>query len=65
MNRRSFLREPIDIDYDPLAADPDYLLMGITSRFSRLYDQSIERGDFSLVYSVGDYDLYQRSRRGR
>src|SRR5439155_8601536 len=46
LNRRKFLRQDVPIDYDPLAANPDYLVVGPFSRMWGIYDAVLERGAF-------------------
>ena len=60
--RRTFLRQHVSIDYDPLAADPDYLVVGPHSKLWGLYDDVVESGAFRLVYDFSRYSLYRRVR---
>jgi hypothetical protein len=61
--RRTFLYEDnIKIDYDPLAADPDYLVVGPHSKQWRLYDDVLKVGAFQLVKSYKRYQIYKRVR---
>lgn len=62
LNRRSLLGEQVTIDYDPLAADPDYLVVGGFARWNKLYQPAIESGAFRLLRRFGIYDLYERVR---
>jgi hypothetical protein len=62
LNRRSLLNEVATIDYDPLASDPDYLVVGRFARGNELYDRSIGTGVFRLIHQVGLYDIYERVR---
>jgi 4-amino-4-deoxy-L-arabinose transferase-like glycosyltransferase len=64
LNRRSLLRQETPISYDPLAADPDYLVVGTFARGNRLYADVIARGDFELLQRDGPYEVYQRVRTG-
>jgi hypothetical protein len=50
------------VDYDPLGADPDYLIVGRFDREWGLYDQVLASGEFRLQRSFSQYDLYQRLR---
>jgi hypothetical protein len=52
----------IRIDYDPLAADPDYLVVGPFMKVWRLYDAVLKTGVFRHRRSYGGYDIYQRVR---
>ena len=60
--RRTFLRQHVSIDYDPLAADPDYLVVGPHSKLWGLYNDAVESGAFRLVYDFSRYSLYRRVR---
>jgi hypothetical protein len=60
LNRRAFLREDVSIDYDPLKANPDYLVVGPHSRLWRLYDPVVKTGAFRLVRAYSRYDVYER-----
>ncbi|HXV83331.1 MAG TPA: hypothetical protein VEG60_26010 [Candidatus Binatia bacterium] len=61
--RRTFLyEEETRIDYDPLAADPEYLVIGPHSKQWRLYDQTVNTGAFRLVRSYSRYKIYERVR---
>jgi 4-amino-4-deoxy-L-arabinose transferase-like glycosyltransferase len=65
LNRRTFLGQDIAIDYDPLEADPDYLVVGPFSRMWRLYEPVLQTGAFSPVNQVGQYAIYIRVREPR
>lgn len=62
LNQRTFLGEDVPIDYDPLAADPDYLVLGTFGRMWRLYDGALAGGAFRHVQTIGLYEVYQRVR---
>ncbi len=62
LNRRSLLHEQVEIDYDPLAADPDYLVVGEFARGNQLYAPAIDSGAFRLLLQAGDYLVYERVR---
>ncbi len=58
---RRYLIDPDHaVAYDPLAADPDYLVVGPVGSKWRLYDPVIESGDFQRIYQVGAYIIYER-----
>jgi hypothetical protein len=52
----------VPIDYDPLAADPDYLVVGPVSFGWHVYDAVLQTGAFRLVLDQGNYRVYQRVR---
>ncbi len=63
LNQRMYLgRSDIVIDYDPLAADPDFVVIGPFSRGWRLYDEVLRTDVFHPLHTVGAYDLYERVR---
>lgn len=50
------------IEYDPLEADPDYLVVGFTSTQWSVYDEILETGAFRLVHTFPPYRIYERVR---
>ena len=62
LNRRLFLEQPVNIDYDPLVANPDYLVVGSFGSQWRLYDPVLAGGDFRLVRTFDTYYVYERVR---
>ena len=60
--RRNSLGERVKIDYDPLAADPDYLVVGPQSKFWDFYDPYLKTGEFRLLHDYSRYQIYQRVR---
>jgi hypothetical protein len=61
--RRTFLyEEDTKIDYDPLASNPQYLVVGPHSKRWRLYDEILRTGAFHLVRSYTRYQIYERAR---
>ena len=62
LERRYTLDSTAQVDYDPLAANPDYLVVGPYARPHRLYDQIIAAGRFALLKTIGSYEIYHRQR---
>ncbi|GAB4154303.1 MAG: hypothetical protein Fur005_06090 [Roseiflexaceae bacterium] len=62
LNRRMFLGDDVAIPYDPLIADPDFLVVGGFARTTFLYDDLIATGAFRLVQEYGEYAIYERVR---
>jgi hypothetical protein len=61
--RRKFLyEENFPITYNPLEANPDYLVVGPHSKQWRLYDSVVKSGTFRLLRNYPRYDLYERIR---
>lgn len=60
--RRPLLRHPVPIVYDPLAANPDYLVVGSLSRTWHLYEPLLATGAFRPLHDFGRYQIYQRNR---
>jgi hypothetical protein len=62
LNRRTFLGQDVSLGYDPLAADPDYLVIGSQGRMWQLYDPVVASGAFRLLHRFGRYQVYERAR---
>jgi hypothetical protein len=63
LNRRTFLNQNVEIHYDPLAADPDYIVIGPYSKMWKLYDCVQEQPhSWHLVYDLPTYRVYQHIR---
>jgi hypothetical protein len=60
--RRKLIDPLTSIAYDPLLADPDYLIIGRYSTEWRLYDPWIQSGDFRLLKLFPGYAIYERVR---
>jgi hypothetical protein len=60
--RRNSLGQRIKIDYDPLAADPDYLVVGRQNKFWEFYDAHLKNDTFRLLESNGRYEIFERVR---
>lgn len=60
--QRSLRGPSVVVRYDPLAADPDYLVVGQFNRRWQLYDRIIADGAFQLIQQFGQYQVYQRVR---
>ena len=52
----------VKIDYDPLATDPDYLVVRDFMKGLRLYDPVLRTDAFHLIQSFKQYDIYKRTR---
>jgi hypothetical protein len=57
VNRRLSARSDAPVEYDALATDPDYLVLGPMSRLFTpyLYDPVLNAGHFRLLKKYGDY----------
>lgn len=51
-----------DLNYDMLQADPDYLITGGFSDWTRIYPQEQVRAHFAKVAEIGPYRIYERMR---
>jgi 4-amino-4-deoxy-L-arabinose transferase-like glycosyltransferase len=60
--RRYYYEQDFEIDYDPLAVNPDYLVVGPTSAAWHVYDRVLETGEFKLLHVYSRYLLYERAR---
>ena len=58
---REFFGADVTCDYDPLASDPDFLVIGQFAHLSKIYDEVLSDGEFLLVDSIQDYDVYTRT----
>ncbi|MFZ6027527.1 MAG: ArnT family glycosyltransferase [Chloroflexota bacterium] len=47
------------IRYDPLVADPDYIIVGRFSRAAKLYQDVVAGDRFRLIYEDGAYEVYE------
>ncbi|MBP1467303.1 glycosyltransferase family 39 protein [Candidatus Chloroploca sp. M-50] len=59
---RSILGANVEIDYDPLTNDPDYLVIGLFARSNELYQPVIDNGSFRLIKKDGAYEIFERIR---
>jgi hypothetical protein len=62
MVRRKTIDPHHKIDYEPLVADPDYLVIGKFSHYWGLYDHLLSPADFRLIQAYPYYVIYQRVR---
>jgi 4-amino-4-deoxy-L-arabinose transferase-like glycosyltransferase len=62
LNRRLLLFHSNEVDYDALAADPDYIVVGPASQLWQLYDPVLRTGQFHLIFESTRYQVYQRER---
>ncbi|MGE5215324.1 MAG: ArnT family glycosyltransferase [Nitrospirota bacterium] len=63
LNRRNSFGERVKIHYDPLAANPDYLVIGAQSKFWDFYDPYLKSGGaFRLLRTYSRYEIFERVR---
>jgi hypothetical protein len=61
--RKFFVDKRVEIDYDPLAADPDYLVIGPTNRFWwGFYDPYLTSTEFRSLEKYSRYEIFERVR---
>lgn len=61
LNKRTFLGQNVAIPYDPMLANPDYLVIGPYSKMWRLYEGVLEQQSlWKLIYELPSYSVYQR-----
>lgn len=60
--RQIWLNKTAAITYDSYAADAEYLVLGRFGKWTGVYASLLAGGGFSLVGSVGEYDLYESVR---
>ncbi len=60
---RRFLLDPdLVVEYDALEFDPDYLVIGPLSSEWRVYDETLNSGEFLLIQEFTRYKVYERIR---
>jgi hypothetical protein len=62
LQRRAEIDPTLNVDYNPLDADPDYLVVGPFSQKWNLYDHVLASGEFRLMHQVPGYQIYARAR---
>jgi hypothetical protein len=62
IRQSSHEQRPFDLRYDALQANPDYLVAGPFSDWTRLYDQAVVEANFKLLTQIGPYRVYARQR---
>ena len=60
--RREDLNQNRAIDYDPLSADPDYLVVGQWCRYYKCYESALNAGAFKLIKTFDVYQIFERVR---
>jgi len=55
-------QKPFDLDYDLLQADPDYLVAGPFSDWTRIYESELVETSFTEIAEIGAYRIYKRIR---
>jgi hypothetical protein len=60
LDYRSLYHSNAPVIYEPLAADPDYLVVNPLGQWLHLYDPVIETGNFRLLKTIGRYQIYER-----
>ena len=62
ITRRFYLGQDVSINYDPLAADPDYLVAKPGSHLYEVYAPVLNGPAFKMIEQIGTYGIYQRQR---
>lgn len=61
LNKRAFLSQDVDIQYDPMLMDPDYIVVGPSSNMWKLYDSVLaQQKSWELIYEVPNYRVYRQ-----
>ena len=60
LNRRTFLKQPISILYDPLIFNPQYLVIGPRGEGWQLYEPVVQSNEFQLVQEFLGYRIFKR-----
>ena len=58
--RKITLDPTFTINYDPMDANPDYIVVGGMGHLWPLYNRVIEQGKFQLIADIGGYQIYQK-----
>src|SRR4030042_3688676 len=58
LQRRTTIDPGLTIDYDPLEAGPEYLVVGPMAGIWHLYDNVIDQGKVQLAADIGGYQIY-------
>ncbi|MEI6775532.1 MAG: hypothetical protein WCK70_01395 [Chloroflexales bacterium] len=61
-NQRQILGEDVPFDYDPLVANPDYLVVGRQGAMWGIYEPVLTAGSFRLAQQYEIYTIYERVR---
>jgi hypothetical protein len=60
LNKRAFLSKQVDIQYDPMLVDPDYIVVGPSSNMWKLYDSALaQQKSWQLIYEIPNYRVYK------
>lgn len=63
LNRRTMLHQPVTITYDPMQADPDYIVIGPFGNVWSLYNTTVSQQEtWKLIYELPTYQVYERIR---
>jgi len=57
--RREYIDPHLTINYHPLEANPEYLVVGPYAQTWHLYDDVLAQGVFQLEADVGGYQIYR------
>ncbi len=55
-------KQDLQLPYDALAADPDYVVVGEFGRRAGIYRTAVDKGQIHLLRTVGHYQIYERVR---
>ena len=60
-NRKEYMGVDIDLGYDPLAVNPDYIIVGRANEWWHIYDEVIASNKYTLVFEKSIYQIYKKS----
>jgi hypothetical protein len=63
LSLRTLLNEDVMLEYDPLAAEPDYLVVGGSGRSKGLYEPVLQTDALRFLQKFGRYEVYERVRQ--
>ena len=61
--RRHDIDPTTPVNYDPLQADPDYLIVGPFSRKWEVYNNVLDIGEFQKLKVIAPYEIFIRIRK--
>ncbi len=65
LNRRRYMLQDVQINYNPIPANPDYLIVGPKSAEWELYDHILESAEFRYIKKFNGYTIYSRVRNAK
>lgn len=58
--RQNARHQSFDLTYNPLVANPDYLIVGTFGRWTDIYPEDVLAENFTMIAKFGVYEVFQR-----